>query len=239
MNKLLVIVITSIALSLTAQETSKPYFSKNNFFGFNFAAGGGGVTPSLYWIKQHAFGEKKRFRLGYGARLTSYFGNNLQYQTAPAKYTSGETGPQVLFIETKPENIDTLLFNKSNIAALNLSINLEYQVYKKWSLAFNIDAVGASIGGKQNVIHNKTGQTAVAKPTNLNLLLISDNDIGTLNSELLVKYQLNNHITLVGGFGFLFTEYTTDSKYKLGNDRFRNKSGQLTLGFAYTPFKTY
>lgn len=239
MKNYLPIMLTYCTLSLFSQETPKLYLSKNNFWGLNIAAAKGEIAPCVYWIKQHAFGKKRKFRLGYGLRLTSYFGNNLQYQTAPAKYTSGQTGPQVLFVDNKPENIDTLIFDKARTAALNLSINLEYQVYKKWSLAFNIDAVGASIGGKQNVVHNRTGQIALAKPTNLNLLLISDNDIGTLNSELLVKYQLNDHFTILGGFGFLFTEYTTDRPFKLSNDRFRNKSEQLVIGFAYTPFKTY
>lgn len=225
-------------LHIHAQST-KPYFAKNNFWAAQLAFSGKEISPSAYWLKQHAFGSKQRFRLGYMLRFTSYFANKVPYQTAPAQYTSGETGPQVLFVENIPQNIDTLSFYRAQVNSLNLGIQLEYQVYKRLSLAFNIDALGFSFGNDQSAYHKRNISTTNARPTDLNLLLVSDNDIGSLNSEFLVKYEVSQHFTLQAGFGFLFTEYTTDQAFKLGNRRFRNKSELFSLGFSYTPYKTF
>ncbi len=237
--KKLIIILLSLYMGMAYAQEDISYLKKNHFFGLNVAVAKNEFSPSVYWIKQHAFGAKKRFRAGYGLRFTSYFGSKVPYQTAPAKYTSGQTGPQVLFVENIPGNIDTLQFHKSQVNSLNLSINLEYQVYKKFTLAFNIDAVGLTFGNDQSAYHSSRSFSSNARPTALNLLLVSDNDIGSLNSEFLVKYDVNKRFTLVGGFCFLFTEYTTDQKFKLGNDRFRNKSEMFTLGIMYTPFRTY
>jgi hypothetical protein len=57
----------------------------------------------------------------------------------------------------------------------------------------------------------------------LNALLISDNDRGSLNSELYGRYWLTDKIGLRAGASFQFTEYTTNRKLTFENDRFRNK----------------
>jgi hypothetical protein len=49
-----------------------------------------------------------------------------------------------------------------------------------------------------------------AKSTPFNVLLVSDNYIVTLNSELFIRCLLNNHFVLKGGASNIFTEYTTD-----------------------------
>jgi hypothetical protein len=76
-----------------------------------------------------------------------------------------------------------------------------------------------------------------AKPTTLNALLVSDNDIGSLNSELYLRYWINPTMALKAGFGFLFVEYTTDNKLIFGNDRFRNKVSLAVVGISYNPFR--
>jgi hypothetical protein len=68
-------------------------------------------------------------------------------------------------------------------------------------------------------------------------LLTSDNDIGSLNSEILVKYWFNPKWALKAGASFSFTEYTTANKLYLENDRFRNKSLQAMVGISYSPFR--
>jgi hypothetical protein len=156
-------------------------------------------------------------------------GNNLDYYTAPAKLTSGEYGPQVIFKENILSNIDTLQLTNTQTNALNLVIHLEYS-FKRLGLGFNIDALGLTLGGEQSgrFIAKSTGSrlhntTQTAKPTTLNALLISDNDWGSLNSELYARYWLTDKIGLRAGASFQFTEYTTSRKLTFENDRFRNK----------------
>ena len=167
------------------------------------------------------------------------------YITAPAYLTSGEKGPQVLFIENIEENIDTFSVAKAQHNSLNAVIYLEYDFTDKWGVGFNIDAAGIAFGKEvvgTPVSSNKPMNTAnklSAKPTAYNVLLISDNDIGMLNSELYVKYNVTKKLTVNAGFTFLFTEYTTTEKisYSDNNDRFRYKSLLGMISINYKPFK--
>jgi hypothetical protein len=75
-----------------------------------------------------------------------------------------------------------------------------------------------------------------AKPTSLNLLLVSDNDKGSLNSELFARYLIGEKWGIKGGVQFLFSEYTTDTElqqFPEPNDRFRNKSLMFSAGVSY------
>jgi len=195
-------------------------------------------TFSLSYFYNWQVGKKKKFGIGLAGRFTGYLGNTQYYITAPAELTSGDTGPLVIFTENIPENIDTFLVKDPQINAINLAINLSYRLHSKITLGFNIDAIGISFGKKVtgNYINGFQGQSETASPTEFNLLRISDNDLGTLNSELYGKYLLNEKWGLKLAIQFLFTEYTTDSQVQQvpePNDRFRDKSLLFSTGVCY------
>ncbi len=190
---------------------------------------GGGFSGALSYNQMYGIGKSSRFKIGWGARLTSFFGKNLDYATAPARLTSGQTGPQVLFVENILSNIDTLKLSSTQTNALNLVIHLEYNI-KKLAIGFNIDAIGVTLGAKQQgtFVAKSTGSRfhstqQSAQPTVFNLLLVSDNDLGSLNSELYARYWLKEKVGVRCGASFQFTEYTTSQKLTFENDRFRNK----------------
>jgi len=192
---------------------------------------------SLSFLHNWRLGENKRFGIGLGARFNSFFGSDLYYITAPAKLTSGETGPQVIFIENIEENIDSLLINLTQVNSFNLMINLDYRFTGKLAAGFNIDLVGGSFGARQqaNFMSGSMGSNTTATPSPFNLLLISDNDMGSLNSELFVKYWWRDDWAAKVSAQFLFTEYTTETKvqqYPEENDRFRNKSLMFSIGVS-------
>ncbi|NOU38056.1 MAG: hypothetical protein HOO89_05035 [Ferruginibacter sp.] len=186
-------------------------------------------------------GKKERFATGFGARLTSNFGSKNYYTTAPAKLTSGKTGPGVLFGDDITQNIDSVFFSTSQVNALNLSINFAYKIKEKITLGFNIDAIGVSFGSNKTGTYFPNvgvGSTVSAKPTSFNALLISDNDKGSLNSELYGQYNFNKKWGAKLGFQFLFTEYKTNTLVQTTptgdkNDRFRNKASQISLGITH------
>lgn len=185
-----------------------------------------------------ALGKKKKIAVGFGGRVTAYLGKNQYYETAPAELTSGSTGPGVLFRENIVANMDTLLIKSAQVNSLNLMITVGYNITEKLMLRFNIDAVGFSFGKEitGNYINGSQGSMEPAKPTSFNALLISDNDRGSLNSELFARYMLTEKWGLKGGLQFHFTEYTTDSEvqqFPEPNDRFRNKSLMLSAGVSY------
>ena len=213
----------------------------NQNASFSTAFGSGQVTTALQYQYLWKLGKKHKFSIGTGARLSNNFGSQTYYITAPAKLTSGKSGPGVFFADQIVPNIDSVYFLKSQVNALNITVNFAYDITPKIKLGFNIDAIGFSFGGsKQGSYFPNTGTptTVTAKPTAFNLLLVSDNDLGTLNSEFYGQYAIDKHWAAKLGFQFLFTEYTTSAKVQttpsgLKNDRFRNKAGQISVGASY------
>ena len=181
--------------------------------------------------------KSKKFAIGIGGRFTSYFGLDQVYRTAPAKLTSGSTGPGVIFKEDIEENIDTVLMKSPQVNSLNLMINLRYRFSDKFHIGFNIDAIGFSFGGSKEgtYLNYPNGNLAEGKPTAFNILLISDNDKGSLNSEFYARYFFNEQWGVKAGSQFLFTEYTTETEvqqFPEPNDRFRNKSLMIAVGVS-------
>jgi hypothetical protein len=230
MKRLLILISFSV-LTLVASAQSQ----LEQGISIDIAAGStqGTLVPAYY--RNWFIGKKEKIFVGGGARLTGYFGRNQYYVTAPAKLTSDGTGPLVIFKENITANMDTFLVAKPNVYALNAMINLGYQFNSKLQVGFNIDVIGVSFGGQRqgNYINGRQGQTVNAKVTSFNALLVSDNDRGSLNSELYVKYNTGDRWSLRTGLQFLFTEYTTSSKVQQlpePNDRFRRKSLMFMIG---------
>lgn len=228
----------AILLGFLTSFFSEVLSQKNEF---NFTSAVGATQGSLSFLFQHDWElwKSKKFAVGVGARFTSYFAANQYYITAPAEITSGSTGPFVIFKENIQENIDTFLIKSPQVNLLNVMINLRYKFNEKMMVGFNIDVVGLSFGSsaKGNYINGAEGAMLSAKPTAFNILLVSDNDQGSLNSELYGKYFWNEKWGLKLGAQFLFTEYTTESEvqqYPEPNDRFRKKSLMGAIGITYT-----
>ncbi len=231
------ILLTTICLTSTAQKLA----NKEQSASASVAFGANQFTSTFSYRYLWNFGKKKQWQIGTGLRLTNNFGKNNYYITAPAKLTSGKTGPAVFFADQINQNIDSVLFGNTQANALNLTINFGYKITDKWSVGFDIDAIGFSFGARQQAAYLANGglvSATNAKPTGFNLLLVSDNDLGTLNSEFSAKYAINNKWSAKLGFQFLFTEYTTDTNVQTTptgekNDRFRNKASQISIGTTY------
>lgn len=183
-------------------------------------------------------GKNHKIILGIGGRFTAYAGKWQNYVTAPAQLTSNGTGPLVIFKENVIANMDTFLLSRANVYAVNLMVNLGYQFTSKLKAGFNIDVIGASFGAQRRgtYINGSVNQSVGSKVSPLNALLVSDNDRGSLNSELYVSYKFNERLMLRAGPQFLFTEYTTDTKVQQlpePNDRFRRKSLMLMIGLGF------
>ncbi|MEO7305958.1 MAG: hypothetical protein ABIR78_12780 [Ferruginibacter sp.] len=242
MNKILISVLCYMLLSGSVIAQQKKIRAVDNFAEFTAGIGSSQGTGSLAYVYNWKLGKRNKIELGLGARFTSYFGSNLYFRTAPAKLTSGKTGPSVLFADDINPNIDSVLFPKAQINSLNLSLNVGYNFSKRFSAGLTIDAIGFSFGKKQTGVYYgnnfATGIPVTAKPTGFNLLLISDNDKGSLNSELFARYKWNDSWGVKLGFQFLFAEYTTDSKVQTTpggdmNDRFRKKMAGVAIGVTY------
>ena len=226
MNKFLLLGFATIPTFLFAQEGKKAHFISRTTHEVGATLASNGTSNSLALSINQYWGigkKKKNFKLGLGARLTSSLGgSSLEYITAPASLTSGKTGPSVFFADQIPQNIDTLSLNSTQVNAINLYIALRYDFAKKWGFEFNIDLAGASLGGEKSAtLQYGDGayatKTSTARPTIGNVLLISDNDIGSLNSEFMISYKIKPTLKLRAGLVFLFNEYTLDNPVKYTN----------------------
>lgn len=231
-----------VAVFFLMQTNAQEPVNYHGAIDLAFGAGQNQNSAALSYAHYFHMGKSKKFRVGVGARFSSYIANNQNYITAPAKLTSGKAGPQVIFTEILNENLDTFSLASAQVNALNLQLVLHYQITQKLGAGFDIDVAGVSFGAKQqgnfesSVWPQANSNAIEAKPTAPNLLLTSDNDWGTLNSEFYVSYQLRDKVSLRAGLQFLFTEYTTSVPLVFDNDRFRNKS---SLGFLAINFNLY
>lgn len=241
---ILLFVLGSCSVSFS-QGTSR-YRAEHNF-DIAASVSPGSFSGALSWSHLHPVALKGKLKLGYGVRLTSFIGANKFYTTAPAKYTSPVQNLGTIFSRTIEENIDTITTATASTNSANIALYIECKLSPRFDIGFNIDAVGFSFGPEKqfNIISSTfdPNQAPVqsGSPTTLNLLLTSDNDIGSLNSEFYLKYNLNERIGIRGGFTFLFSEYRTNNDLSFNNnaivnDRYRYKAGMIMLAVSLRPF---
>jgi hypothetical protein len=200
-------------------------------------------TVALSYVYNWRLGKKKKFELGLGGRWTTFYGTKKEFVTAgPASLTRTSSFPfLVVFSGIREENLDTLTVQRPLIHAVNLSINLGYNFTPRWYAGINIDLIGASFGRESSAVFASRGgnQTEpAAKPTGFNLLLTGDNDRGSLNSELFLRYRVGKRWSAKLLYQFFFAEYTTQNLVQVAPDgtevdRFRNKANLIGLGFVY------
>lgn len=251
MKKISSIFLLLLPVMVMAQDKKEErFFQRTSLEGGITLTTNGGMTAVGLGITQYwGLGKgQRKFKIGLGPRLTSAFGSKkLLYITAPAILTSGKEDPSVFFADQITENIDTLRLQGTQVNSLNIMLALRYDFYKKWGIEVNIDLIGFSFGGtKSGVLEFGDGfsgtQNVDAKPHFGNILFISDNDIGSLNSEFLITYQFNEKFRFKAGAAFLFNEYKIDPHVTYYNtkgtlintDAYRTKQLMYGVGVNYT-----
>ncbi len=189
------------------------------------ALGGGMSNGSVDFFHLWKVGKQKKFEVGLGGRLTSVFGSNQYFSSAPPDLARNNN------------YVDSVFLGSVQINALNIALGFGYSLSSKFSVGFNIDAIGVSFGSTKQGAYIKYLQRAntAASPTVFNVLLVDVNDRGTLNSELFARYQVSEKWLLKIGLQHVFTEYTTDTKIQqspIVNDRFRRIVNMLSVGIT-------
>lgn len=226
-------------IALFAQNHSS---KKDAFVDITGTLGKSQTVTSASYVYNWRLGKREKWELGFGLRYSAYFGTKKYYITAPARLARGTTFPfLIVFAAQKTENWDTLTVQRPFTNSLNATFNLGYHITEHWYAGTNIDLIGVTVGRNSSAILTSNGTTtteANAKPANFNLLLTGDNDLGTLNSEFFLRYDLNNRWSLKGTYQFFFSEYKTRSIQQIAPDgtsvdRFRNKVNAFGLGISY------
>lgn len=239
----ILLLITFSAGISAAQESDAPR-SHTNFVDFTLGVGSKQTNLSTSYQHLWKFGDNKRLLMGVGMRINGFFASDAYMVTAPAKIVKGETGPGALFKKSIPEYTDSVFMPTSQAFSVNFLISIAYNVSDDFRVGFNIDVIGASFGSERSGTYingnNPSGiysSPVRGAPTGLNLLLVGENDIGSLNSEFYVTYALDERWSLKGGLQHSFMEYTTTTKvqqFPEANDRFRITPTVACVGVVYT-----
>ncbi len=217
----------TMVLLVAATANAQQHINKiNNFADLGVGFGSSQTSMSGSFIHNWQLGKRGRFFIGTGARFTSYFGKNIHYISAPASLAADE------------QSTDSLFISSPTVHSLNVLVNLGINITSKLQVGFNIDAVGFSFAksGNTTFIHDGIGVATIAKPTAFNILLIGNNDHGSLNSHFYLQYSFNSDWGVKAAYQYLFTEFTADAKAQVQpeeNDRFRNKAAMGYIGITY------
>ncbi|MBS4065549.1 MAG: outer membrane beta-barrel protein [Chitinophagaceae bacterium] len=240
MKKLFLILLTTCSIAATAQQKRNPVH--HQYADFSATIGASQQSLAASYNYNWKLGKSRKFELGLGVRNTTYFGVKKDFWTADARLARTNTTPFLIFFAgQKIENWDTLTIQRPFTNSLNISLNLGYNISKKLYAGFNIDAIGFTFGRTTSGILKSNGTTRTepaAKPAAFNLLLTGDHDLGSLNSEFHLNYNINDHWSIKGIYQFLFVEYKTTTIQQTApdgtkNDRFRNKANNGGLGVVY------
>ena len=227
------------ATQLIAQDVS----SKNSSYA-DLTIGIGSISSvALGYQYNWKMGKKQKLELGVGGRFSSFIASDKYYVTAPAKISKGSSGPGAFFKEPITMNMDSVLLPSGQVNSLNVMLNIVYNFSSKFRAGFNIDLIGFSFGGSQTGTYiNGNGAPGSqllpvsASPAGFNLLLVAENDLGSLNSEFYVAYAINEKWSVKLGAQHIFMEYVTATKvqqFPEPNDRFRITPNIISVGGAY------
>jgi hypothetical protein len=215
----------------------------NHLADFMLGIGGGQTNLSTSYQISWKFGANQKLRMGAGLRLNAFFASDKYFVTAPAKIVKGEAGLGSFFKKPIEENMDSVQFSSAQTYSINFLIHIGYAFSEKFAAGFNIDVIGATFGGTQsgtyingNATNGPTTLPVSGSPTGFNLLLVGENDIGSLNSEFFVTYALNSNWSLKAGIQHIFMEYTTTTnvqQFPEPNDRFRITPTVFCAGVVY------
>lgn len=210
-------------------------------------------NPSVAYYQLINVGNRKLFALGWTMRLGAFYGDNLNYYTAPARLTRGKTGFGALSAPLLSNNLDTVRFDYVTMTSLNAGVRAQLNLGRV-ELGASADLLGLTLGRRRTARYrSSTGAFEVdsattkpfagadvfqrAYPSRLNGRLLGDNDRGTLSTEVYARVRVNQRFALKAGYQWLTTEVTVQNRDIIANNnRFRNRAGLAYLALTLPIF---
>jgi hypothetical protein len=256
MKKFLVAIFILFSLHSFAQSPVAARLSSGFDVGMAFAKNN--YNPSIAYYQLLNIGERKLFALGWTMRLGAFYGDNLNYYTAPARLTHGKTGFNALAGPLIADNIDTVRYDYVTMTSFNVGIRAQVNLGMV-ELGASADLLGLTVGkwrtGRyqsstgQYALRNVAGQDSAlvyfqgvntfqrSYPSRVNLRLLGDNDIGTLSTEIYARIHISQRIAIKAGYQWLTTETTVANRDVVAdNDRFRHRVGMTYVALTFPIF---
>ena len=216
-------------------------------------------NPSITYYQLLNVGERKLFSFGWTARLGAYYGDNLNYYTAPARLTRGKTGFSALSGPLITDNIDTIRYDYVTMTSLNVGVRAQLNLglveigasADLLGLTFGKSRTGRyqsangqmrlySVSGADSTTAYFQGANTFQKshPSILNVRLLGDNDIGTLATEVYARVRVAQRLGVKLGYQWLTTETTVSNRDVIAdNNRFRNRAGMAYVALTFPIFQ--
>ncbi len=217
--------------------------------GFDVGVGfqNNAINPSFTYYELKSLTRNDVVLVGWTARLSSFYGQNLNYYTAPARLT-------------RMELIDTVSFSRLAQTSLNLGVRAEWNL-GRFQLGASVDLLGFTFLGRSRIgqVYSSTGLFNQpdslgqdrqrpfqgpdvfqrASPTRLNVKLWGNRERGMLTTEVYARIYVVPKVALKLGYQWLSTEITLNNRDLVAdNARFRNRAGlsYLAVTFPISPW---
>lgn len=256
MKKVLIALLSFVSVHSFSQSLVAARLSSGYDLGMAYATGK--YHPSFAYYQLINIGDRKLFSLGWTARLGAFYGDNLDYYTAPARLTRGKTGFNALGAPLLTENIDTVRYDYVTMTSLNVGIRAQINLGRV-EFGASADLVGLTLGRSRiGRYTSSTGKFALlsslgtdsttiyyqgnnvfqnSSPSTFNVRLLGDNDMGTLATEIYARVHITQRIGIKLGYQWLTTETTVKNRDVIAdNDRFRNRSGMAYVALTFPIF---
>lgn len=257
MNKLLPALLLVVSIRCFAQSPVAARLSSGYDLGMAYSTNN--YNPSLAYYQLINVGERKLISFGWHTRLGAFYGDNINYYTAPARLTRGKSGLGALGAPLLVDNIDTVRFDYMTMTSLNVGVRAQVNLGQV-ELGVSADLLGLTIGRSrtgryksttgQYVLQSVSGGDSLripfqgnnvfqqASPSIFNVRLLGDNDRGTLATEVYARIHVMQRLAVKVGYQWLTTETTVKNRDVVAdNNRFRNRAGMVYLALTFPIFQ--
>lgn len=223
---LLLFSLTSFVFAQDSEELTKP---AQSFVEAGIGFNSNHTVLSAGYYRAWRLSESKSFfdkmYIGTGGRFSGFGAKEVRFTSAP----------RGLY---RTNNADSIFTPAPAIYAINIFLNLGYQINENFQAGFDIDLAGLSFGpnGSPTYISNGVPQTAKVNPTPVNVLMVGANNRGSLLSNLYLRYKINNRWGVRASYQTFYAEITTEELLQTvpeNNKRFRHTTKLLGLGVNY------
>ncbi len=257
MKQVICAVLLFVSLHTLAQSPVSARLSSGYDLGMAYSTNK--YHPSLAYYQLINIGERKLFALGWTARLGAFYGDNLNYYTAPARLTRGKAGLAALSGPLVTDNIDTVRYDYVTMTSLNIGIRAQVNLGRV-ELGASVDLLGFTFGKSrtgryksangQFRLYKASGADSTtayfqgantfqsSRPSLFNLRLLGDNDRGTLSTEVYARVRVSQRMGVKLGYQWLTTETTVSKRDVIAdNNRFRNRAGMAYVALTFPIFQ--
>ncbi|GAB3332118.1 hypothetical protein GCM10027299_38340 [Larkinella ripae] len=257
MRKIVTLVFALISAAAFSQSSTSSRLSSGLDLGAAFK--NDYLAPSLTYFEMLNLDANQLFSIGWTVRLGTFYGDNLNYITAPARLTREKTGFAALAAPLVEANLDTMRFDWVTMTTANLGVRAQVRLGPV-EIGAGADLLGFGFGktrsgryrsstgrytgtnaaGVADTLSFRLGNnsTQPAQPQRVNVRLLGDNDLGSLSTEVYARLRVMRRLGIKGGYQWITTGMrASNENIDDKNRRFRNRASMAYVALTFPFFK--